>query len=124
MSVILEDARGESLQVNAWNWGVLHFALEHAKPQLLEADTLTLMRSGGATLNERDILFVAAFLERVLLPRIGPGMRMMPDFSVTDAPDDGTFHRDDLAKNYSPHHDVLTSLIAFLAKAQAPLSIL
>jgi hypothetical protein len=124
MSVILKDTQGKSVQVNAWNWGVLHFAVECAKPPVFEDnDFLDRLRFGGVTLTkaQADSLFV--YLAETVLPRLQPGQRMLTDFSVTDEPDDGTMHHDDLEKNYSLHYEVLVSVLDFLADAQAPITI-
>ena len=124
MSVTLEDARGESLQINAWNWGVLHFAVACAKPPLFDDEEfLELLRHGGATLTQNQAADMCKYLQQVVLPRMSAGQRMMFDFSVTSEPDDGTFYRDDLSKNYSLRYQVLKSVIAFLQNAQAPIEV-
>ncbi len=121
MSIILSDVQDRSLDVNAWNWGVLHFAVSCAKPPLFAgSDVLARLRSGGAKLSADQVELLYHYLKEVVLPRIEPGHRMLHDLSVTDEPDDGTFYRDELERNYSLHHDVLVSVIDFLRDAQAP----
>ena len=125
MSVTLTDNERNSLRVNAWNWGVLHYTLVCSKPPLFDdEELLTLLRSGGAELAEVDVELVAYYLRQVVLPMIKPGERMFYDLTVTDEPDDGTFYRDDLERNYSLHHDVLMAVIEFLEQAIAPVHVL
>lgn len=123
MSVILTDAKGNSVGVNAWNWGVLHHAVACAKPPVLDdADLLEQLRFGSVHLSKEqaDSLFV--YLVQVVLPRLNPGQRMLVDFSVTDEPDDGTFYRGeaDAARNYSLHYEVLITVLHFLKDAEPP----
>ena len=126
MSIILEDALGKTIKVNAWNWGVLHFAVACAKPPVFEdEDFLGRLRyGGGVTLSKEQADSLFEYLTEVVLPRLKPGQRMLTDFSVTDEPDDGTMHRDDLEKNYSLHHEVLVSVLHFLHEAQAPIEVM
>ena len=125
MSVILEDSQGKSIQVNAWNWGVLHYAVACAKPPVLDdQDFLELLRFGGVSLSEEQADGLLVYLVNVVLPRLKPGQRMLTNFSVTDEPDDGTLHKDNLEKNYSLHYDVLVSVVQFLREAQAPINVM
>jgi hypothetical protein len=123
MSVSLQDSQGKILEVNAWNWGMLHFVVTCSTIPLFDNETLENLRYGGIELLDREIRVLHDFLEAVVLPRIESGHRMLSDLSVTNEPDDGTFHRDDLSKNYSLHHDVLVQVIDFLANAKTPISI-
>jgi len=124
MSVILTDSDEKSLQVNAWNWGVLHYALVCCKPKLFEDEQLLeQLRFGGVELGEGEINAMRDYLREVILPRIQPGERMFLDFTVTDKPDDGTFYRDELEKNYSLHHSVLVEVIEFLDHAKVPVRV-
>jgi hypothetical protein len=124
MSIDLVDSQGRSLTVNAWNWGLLHFTIECARPALFpDADFRDRLRSGGAELSTDQVGLLCQYLDEVVLPRIGPGQRMLHDLSVTNEPDDGTFHRDQLEKYYSLHHDVLVSVIRFLRDAHAPVAV-
>ena len=124
MSVILTDTEGKTLQVNAWNWGVLHYTLACCQPKLLEDDQLLeQLRFGGVELSDLEVAEIRSYLRDVVLPRIKPGERMLYDLTVTDEPDDGTFYREELAKNYSLHYDVLVAVIAFLEEARPPISV-
>ncbi len=66
---------------------------------------------------------LCVYLVGAVLHKLRPGQRMLMDFSVTNEPDDGTFYRDDLEKNYSLHYNVLVSILDFLHEAEAPVHI-
>jgi len=124
MSIRLRDTRGRSLAVNAWNWGVLHFAVECSRPPLFPDEGFReLLRSGGTELSAEQADELRQYLEEVVLPLLAPGQRLLHDLSVTDEPDDGAFHRDRLEKNYSLHHDVLVAVIQFLRETGGPIAV-
>jgi hypothetical protein len=123
MSVLLTDSQGESLKVNAWNWGVLHFTVTCSKVPLFEEETVDALRYGGIDLSENHVKVLHNFLKQVVLPLLKPGERLLDDLSVTSELDDGTFHRDDLSKNYSLHYEVLVQIIEFLADSKAPIKV-
>jgi len=116
---ILWDEAGHDIHVNAWNWGALHWAVGRAEPPVFEAQVWEPLRYNlGASLSELQVAELRQYLEGALLPRISAGCRMKIDLSVTDQPDDGTFHREKLEENYSLHHQVLVNVIAFLKEAK------
>ncbi len=102
---------------------MLHYAVTCAKPPIFEVEVLCLLRYGGVHLerDEDQVRKLHDFLSEVIRPTIPLGQRMTFDFSITSEPDDSTFYRDDLGKNYSLHHDVLVNIINFLATAHAPI---
>jgi hypothetical protein len=55
--------------------------------------------------------------------RLGEGERLLADGTVTDVPDDGTFYRDDLTKNYSVRRETLVRIIDFLRSATGPVRV-
>lgn len=124
MTVRLTDGTGRSLKVNAWNWGMLHHAVNCASPALFDNEAVVIgLRYGGVELDKGQVDKLHDFLNEVIRPMIPNGQRMQFDFSITSEPDDRTFYTDDLRKNYSLRHDVLVSVIDFLATAQAPVQI-
>lgn len=125
MSVILEDTAGKSIEINAWNWGVLHYAIACAKSPVFEDEEWleALRYGGGVTLSKAQTEHLLIYLAKVVLARIKPGQRMLADLGVTDEPDAGTFYRDDLAKNYSLHYEVLVTVLEFLREAQPPIQV-
>lgn len=124
MSITLADADGASLDVNAWNWGVLHYTLVCSSPPLLpDEELLDQLRFGGVELGAAEAAEIRQYLLQVVLPRIAPGQRMLANLSITNVPDDGTLYRDDPAKNYSLTHEVLASVIEFLGRARPPIRV-
>ncbi len=125
MSIILESSDGRDLQVNAWNWGVLHHLVARAG-LFSEEDWEPKRSNGGGELDQSQVTALADLLEAKLLPQLRERERMFFDGTVTDAPDDGTFYRDEaeLWKNYSLRHDVLVAVIAFLRSANGTVAFL
>jgi hypothetical protein len=124
MSIILKSSDGR-VQVNAWNWGVLHHLVTHGG--LFSEENWEPKRSnGGGELDHSQVMALANFLEAKVLPQLHDGERMFFDGTVTDVPDDGTFYRDEaeLWKNYSLHHHVLVSIIAFLRSTNGQVAFL
>jgi hypothetical protein len=120
MSITLQERDGARFTMSVWSWGLLHQTFVLA--DLFDDDTTARLRVGQGVLAEQDVDALLAHLEEGLLPELRPGERMLHDFTVTREPDDGTFHRDDLERNYSLDHSVLTDLIAFLKQAAPPLT--
>jgi len=124
MSITLTDRAGKSMTVNAWNWGVLDHTLICAKPKLLDdTDLMEQLRSGGVELGKSEAKTIRDHLRTAVLPILEPGERLLADFTVTNEPDDGTLHRDELTKNYSLHYDVLVAVIEFLDRANPPIQV-
>ncbi len=124
MSVVLEAPDGRTLQVNAWNWGVLHHLV--AQADLFPEEVWAPKRSnGGGALETDQVATLADFLTARLRPAIAPGSRMFFDGSTTDVPDDGTFYRADneLWKNYSLTRETLDRVIDFLRAAGGPVTV-
>jgi hypothetical protein len=124
MSIELVDSEGRSLPVSVWHWGLLHSTVECARPPLFtDAGFLDQLRLGGADLAADQVNELREYLETVVLPRIGPGCRMLHDLSVTDQPDDGTLFREPRERNYSLPHEALVSVVEFLRHARAPVGV-
>jgi hypothetical protein len=124
MSIRLTDNAGQSLKVNAWNWGLLHYTVTCAKPPLFDDEALLNgLRHGGAELDESQVRKLHDYLNEVIRPMIPIGHRMLFDLSTTLEADDGTLYQDDLRKNYSLRQDVLISVINFLDVARAPVHV-
>lgn len=118
MSMILADAADRTIQINAWNWGVLHHQVERAGLLLDDVWGPKRWNASGA-LAPADVARLASFLGDALAPRIPPGSRMFFDGTITDVPDDGTFFRrpDEQWKNYSLRREVLDEVVEFLRQA-------
>jgi hypothetical protein len=94
-----------------------------SKVPLFEEEIVDALRYGGINLSEKHVKVLHNFLKQVVLPLLKPGERLLADLSVTSELDDGTFHQDDLSKNYSLHYEVLVRVIEFLASSKAPVNI-
>ena len=115
---------GACFKLNVWNWGTAHDALVRAKPPGVDLEKMALIRmTVGAELTAGEAAALAAFLETGLLPRFGESRRLTASGEVRNDPDDGTFHRTDLAANYSLDVDVLRGLIDFLKAADGPVQV-
>src|SRR5262245_43985991 len=124
MSVMLEAPGERTLQVNAWNWGVLHHLV--AQAGLFPDEVWAPKRSnGGGALDADQVAALARFLVERVRPQIASGERMFFDGSTTDVPDDGTFYRaeDELWKNYSLTREMLDRVIDFLETAAGPVTV-
>lgn len=117
MGVSLTSETGATLNVNAWNWGVLHHVV--AALRVMPDEPWAIARSGGVDLEPAEVSTLAEALEEHVLPCLRPGERMFFDGSVTDVPDNGTLYRDEseLWRNYSLSREVLADVIAFLRGA-------
>ncbi|MFB8281836.1 hypothetical protein [Nocardia colli] len=120
MSISLSSADG-SLNVSAWTWGPLHELVADAK--ILPEDLWETTRYNCSTeLDPQQVEILANFLELQVLPRLGTGERLLNDGTVTDVPDDGTFHRNNLSMNYSVRREMLVHIIEFLRAAPGSVS--
>jgi hypothetical protein len=121
MSVRLVSANGD-LKVSAWTWGPIHDLV--ASAGILPEDLWEMTRYNcSAELDQQQVATLADFLQAGILSRLGDGERLLADGTVTDVPDDGTFHRDDLARNYSARREMLVRIIDFLRAAQGPVRV-
>jgi hypothetical protein len=121
MSVVLVSANGE-LKVSAWTWGPIHDLV--AAAGIMPADLWEMTRYNcSAELDRQQAVMLADFLEARILARLGHGERLLADGTATDVPDDGTFYRDDLSKNYSVRREMLVRIIDFLRAAKGPVRV-
>ena len=114
MSVSLDDLANpeNSLDINMWHWRPTIALIELTR--LIDAERLELMGyNAGVEITADEARAIGRFLETEVLPALRPGTRLTYDLSVTDAPDDHTFHRDDFAKNYSASFEWLTRFAQF-----------
>jgi hypothetical protein len=124
MSITLTDSQGRSITVNAWNWGVLHYTVERSRPALFpDEQFLEGLRYGWVELSSVQADLLRRYVQDAVLPLLKPGQRMLFDLSITDEPDDGTFYRDHLEKNYSLQYETLVSVIEFLRDGVPPIAV-
>jgi hypothetical protein len=106
-----------SLDVNAWNWRPTVELLRSF--DLLAEDEIECMEfTGGGGKASREE--ARAIGERImaLIETLEGGHRVMLDGQVETTLDDGTFHRDDLAMNYSASKEWLERFADFCAKCK------
>lgn len=125
MSVLLKDQTGNHLPVDVWNWAVLHHALASSIPPIItDGERLARLRHNShAEISPEEVKELLVLLKSEVLPKLGPGARMLSDFSVTDQPDDGTFHRENLDKNYALTYETLVKILAFLEHAHGRVTV-
>jgi hypothetical protein len=115
MSVILVDSADQdrTFSVNNWHWHPIVEAI--GRLGILPAATLKLFHDKvpGTSLTREEAAKTAAALKERVLPTLGADQRLLLDGAKTSAPDDGTMHYDDTAKNYSTDADTLARFIAF-----------
>jgi hypothetical protein len=106
------DDRSEDC--NWWNWRPTIELLRLSG--LFDEERLELMGcNAGVEVSEAEARAVAQFLEERILPAVRPDQRLLLDGSVTDEPDDGTFHREAgrQHENYSAHGEWLRRFADF-----------
>lgn len=122
MSFTLIDAGAERYEFNAniWNWKP---TLEIIKSfDIVDEGKLRQMsyNATGATFTHDEALNIGARIRDEILPKLEPNKRIFSDLSVTDAPDDGTFFKDEDEqwKNYSTNYDWLKDFSEFCLRSK------
>ena len=122
MSFTLTDmgAEGFEFRANSWNWKT---ALEVIKDfDLISQGKIQQMNynATGVKVEQEDAQRIGEYIRDKLLPKLAPNKRIFSDLSITDEPDDGTFHRDEDEqwKNYSADHDWFKEFSEFCLKSK------
>ncbi|MGI8788236.1 MAG: hypothetical protein ACR2HG_10795 [Pyrinomonadaceae bacterium] len=122
MSFTLFDLGAENFEfrANAWNWKP---TLEIIKSfDIVDEGKLRQMsyNATGAKFSDEEAHIIGAKIRDEILPKLEPNKRIFADLSITDAPDDGTFFRDDDEqwKNYSANYDWLKEFSEFCLKSK------
>ena len=122
MSFTLIDLGSEKFEfrANVWNWKP---TVEIIKSfDIVDEGKLRQMNynATGATFSQDEALTIGARIRDEILPKLEPNKRIFADLSVTDAPDDGTLHKDadEQWKNYSASHDWLKDFSEFCLKSK------
>jgi hypothetical protein len=121
--ILVDDATGRDLQVNGWNWGVLHAIVEAGRVLPTELWTPARWAGCGAKLEPTDVRALVHFLETQVLEQLRPGDRIDNEFKMTAAPTERRL-RFDGQQNYSLERHVLEAVIEFLRAAGGAVSIL
>ena len=122
MSFTLVDSGSESYELlaNVWNW----------KPTLEIIKSFDILSDGklrqmeynatGAKLEMEDAHLIGEKIRDEILPKLEPDKRMFMDMSITAAPDDGTFYKDEDEqwKNYSATYEWLKDFSEFCLKSK------
>jgi len=122
MSFTLLDLGAENFEftANVWNWKA---ALEIIRSfDLISENHVRQLgyNAMGIKMSADEAHMIGEKIRNEILPKVGPGMRMYSDGSVTDAPDDGTIHKDDDEqwKNYSVNHEWLKDFSDFCLRSK------
>jgi hypothetical protein len=117
MSFTLMDLSSENFEFRAsvWNWKP---ALEIIKSfDIISEGTLRQMtyNATGVKLTKEEAHLIGEKIRDEILPRLEPNKRIFADLSITDKPDDGTFHKDqdEQWKNYSASYEWLKDFSDF-----------
>ena len=120
MSFTLTDLASDEheINVNGWNW----------RPTLVLIGAFNLIDEGrfelmgfnatGVQIEVGEAHEIGRRIRDEVLSKLRPGDRVLYDLSVTDEPDDGTFYRDELSKNYSATYDWLERFAEFCLKSK------
>jgi hypothetical protein len=115
MGVVVADLTDaeRAEKVSWWNWRPTLVLIEASR--LVDAERLALMgyNGSGVEITRSEARAIAEFLEERVLAHLAPGDRVRSDLSITDVPDDGTFYREDIARNYSASYDWLQRFVRF-----------
>ena len=122
MSFTLLDLGSENFEfrANIWNWKP---TVEIIKSfDIVDEGKLRQMsyNATGAQFSDEEAQTIGEKIRDEILPKLEPNKRMFGDLSVTDAPDDGTFHSegDQEWKNYSASYDWLKDFSEFCLKSE------
>lgn len=122
MSFTLMDSgsEGYELRANIWNW----------KPTLEIIKSFDIVSDGklrrmeynatGAKMEQDEARLIGEKIRDEILPKLEPDKRIFMDMSITDAPDDGTLHKDadEQWKNYSASYEWLKEFSKFCLKSK------
>ena len=122
MSFTLIDLGAENFEftANVWNWKA---ALEIIKDlDIISENHVRQLgyNAMGVKMDVEEAHLIGQKIRDEILPKVGPGKRIYADGSITDAPDDGTFYKDEDEqwKNYSVTHDWLKDFSEFCLRSK------
>jgi len=122
MSFTLIDTGSANFEfrANVWNWKT---ALEIIKSFDILSDGKTRQMEYNATgvkLELSEAHLIGEKIRDEILPRLAPNKRIFSDLSITDAPDDGTLHKDEDEqwKNYSANYTWLSDFSEFCLQSK------
>jgi hypothetical protein len=105
------DSDIEDLNVNSWPWGATMALIQQSN----------ILKAGVEIYGDRMVFArmdscarLADWFEGQVLSNLERGSRIMSDGTITTDPDDGTFHREAIADNYSVDREWLLDFVSFL----------
>jgi hypothetical protein len=119
MGVFIQDLGREDhkLMCNWWNWRptleLIATHVEGLEPEQIERMGLT---GGSGRLTKAQAQAFARALRTKVLPAIPAGGRMLYNGTITAEPDNGTFYREELEKNYTATKIWLENFCSFLER--------
>jgi hypothetical protein len=114
MGFVLSDLGKQlnDLGVNGWNWRPTIELIRLAN--ILNEQQLEWMGyNAGCEIEQKEAYQIGQYLQEKILPKLSEGDRVEYDLTITDVPDDGVFHRDQLEKNYSAKYEWLVEFTTF-----------
>jgi hypothetical protein len=122
MSFTLIDTGSENFEfrANVWNWKT---ALEIIKSfDILSDGKIRQMEynATGVKLELSEAHLIGEKIRDEILPKLEPNKRIFSDLSITDAPDDGTLHKDadEQWKNFSANYTWLNDFSEFCLQSK------
>jgi len=122
MSFTLIDQGSENFEftANVWTWKA---AIEIIRGlDILDEGALRQMsyNATGVKIDANAAHELGTRIRDEVLPKVGEGKRIYADGTVTDTPDDGTFHKDSDEQwmNYSATHDWLEEFSDFCLRSK------
>ena len=105
------ESETEDIKVNSWCWGATVTLIKQSN--ILEPN-VEIIGERMVFAKAASCVKLADWLEQNVLAKISDDSRIKMDGEITTEPDDGTFHRADLAENYSVSKEWLLGFVAFL----------
>lgn len=122
MSITLIDEGSENFEFRSsvWSWKA---AIEIIKSFDVVSERKVREMAYNATgvkVDQIDANEIGKRIQEEVIPKVGEGMRMFSDLSVTETPDDGTIFQDEdeKYKNYSVDRMWLTEFSDFCSKCK------
>lgn len=111
-------AENREIKVNRWNWFPTVELIRMF--DLIDEERLEMMHFNamGVCVTEAEAHEIGRRLKEEILPKLRSNERITYDLSVTDKPDDYTFHREDPVKNFSATYEWLNEFTEFCLTAK------
>lgn len=115
MGIILTDRDDDANNffVNFWHWRTIVESIRAL--EVLDDETLEGLHLPYCNryVDGDQARKIASAVEKKLIPQLADDQRLLLDGTVTDVPDDGTFHTGKIESNYSTNAKVLKRFAAY-----------